>query len=347
MSSLQELRAQANAYVFHHIHPRVRFGTASDRYAGWIGQIYPEEAQQDVSSRSKTMGGTSYTIEKVPISYAPEYFDHFSVLEIDFTFYQPLHEGNEPTRTFFTLQKYAEAAPSTARFLLKVPQRFSARTLRRSGANGPRYIANDAYLDADSYTTTFLDPARALLDNRLAGVIFQQEYQRRTDSPPPHAFADQLDGFFTQVDTSVPTHLEIRSAHLLQPPYFDWLATRGLGHVFSHWTWLPMIREQWNRCGQRFTEAQNTVVSRLLTPRDMKYAVAFDHAHPFDAPAPALHDTQQAHDMVLDATALAFQAEAHDATLHLIANNRAWGNAPDLARTIAHRILDEREKRAA
>jgi len=48
---------------------------------------------------------------------------------------------------------------------------------------------------------------------------------------------------------------------------------------------------------------------------------------------------------VLDATALAYRAEAQNARLNLIANNRAWGNAPDLARTIAQRILDEEEKR--
>ena len=61
---------------------------------------------------------------------------------------------------------------------------------------------------------------------------------------------------------------------------------------------------------------------------------------------PALSETQQAHDMVLDATALAYRAEAGGALLNVIANNRAWGNAPDLNRAIAHRILDEAEKRA-
>ncbi|MFO8233583.1 MAG: DUF72 domain-containing protein [Longimonas sp.] len=346
VSSLDVLRDQADAYVFQHIHPHVRFGTASDRYAGWIGQVYPDEAADEVRTQSRSLGGTSYSIGKVPISYAPEYFDHFSVLEIDFTFYHPLHDAGDSTRTFHTLARYAEAAPNTARFLLKAPQRFSARTLRTNTSNGPRYTDNANYLDAEAYVSTFLNPARELLDNRLVGVIFQQEYQRRADSPPPRAFADDLDSFFAEVPTEVPTHLEIRSAHLLQPVYFDWLASRGLGHVFSHWNWLPMIREQWHRAGKRFTERTGTVVCRLLTPRDMPYAEAFKHAHPFDAAVPALSETQQAHDMVLDATALAFQAEQQDTTLHLIANNRAWGNAPELARTIAHRILDERKKRS-
>ena len=35
------------------------------------------------------------------------------------------------------------------------------------------------------------------------------------------------------------------------------------------------------------------------------------------------------------------------AYLNVIANNRAWGNAPELARTIALRILEEEERRAS
>ena len=31
--------------------------------------------------------------------------------------------------------------------------------------------------------------------------------------------------------------------------------------------------------------------------------------------------------------------------LDTIANNRAWGNSPDLARTLAHRFLDAAERR--
>jgi hypothetical protein len=78
----------------------------------------------------------------------------------------------------------------------------------------------------------------------------------------------------------------------------------------------------------------------------VKYADAYATAYPFDAPVAELSETEQAHDMVLDATALAYRAQAENATLNVIANNRAWGNAPDLARTIAHRILDEEERRA-
>ena len=34
-------------------------------------------------------------------------------------------------------------------------------------------------------------------------------------------------------------------------------------------------------------------------------------------------------------------------TLDVIGNNRAWGNTPDLARTLAHRFLDFAERKGA
>lgn len=343
LASLSTRRDAADAFRFHDIHPALRVGTASDRYAGWIGQIYPEDDYADrVSSRSRTVGGERYSVRKVPIASVRDYFEHFGVLEIDFTFYRPLlEEDGERSNTYHTLASYAEHAPDDAAFLVKAPQMYSARTVRRGGD----FVSNDSFLDTDGYRKRFEEPVQEILGDRLAGVILQQEYQRVSESPSPSDNVEAWDAFVDPLDPAVQLHLELRSEHLLTPVYFDWLDERGLGHVFSQWTWLPPIRKQWSMCGKRFTAADGEAVARLLTPRDMKYKAAYKHAYPFDAPAEELCDTQQAHNMVLDATALTYQAAAHNARLNLICNNRAWGNAPDLARTIAHRILDEEEKR--
>ncbi len=338
-----ERRRAAEAYDFRPAHPHLRVGTASDRYAGWIGQIYPEGTS--VSTRKRTLGGKPFEEGKVPVESVRDYFEHFSVLEIDFTFYRPLLEddGEPASSSFFPLQKYAEHAPSDAVFLLKAPQQFFARTLRR----GSGFEANADFLDAEGYVRRFHEPAQKLLGERLGGVLFQQEYQRVGSSPGSEENVEALDEFFRQLPEGGPqAHLELRSEHLLTEGYFDWLARRGLGFVFSHWTWLPPIREQWRRCGERFTAADGQAIARLLTPRNMKYADAYAEAHPFDKPVPALSETPEARDMVLDATALVFQAEAQNAMLNLICNNRAWGNAPDLARAAVGRVLDEEEKRA-
>lgn len=342
--SLTDRRASINDYDFRNIHPHVRFGTASDRYAGWIGQIYPEsEYAHRISSRTRSLKGQTFEERQVPVDSVRHYFDHFDVLELDFTFYRPLLQDGEPTSNYFVLSKYLEHAPNDASFLLKAPQKFFARTLRRNSS----FVDNPDFLDAAGYEETFHEPAVDLLGDQLDGVIFQQEYQRVAESPSPEKNVDQLDDFFTEISGDVQFHVELRSEHLLSEPYFDWLETRGLGYVFSHWTWLPAIREQWRNCGERFTATNDHVVARLLTPRNMKYADAYAVAHPFDSPVDELSETEQAHDMVLDTTALAFRAEAENAVLNVVANNRAWGNAPELSRTIAHRILDEEEKRAS
>jgi len=342
--SLSERRSAAERYDVRDLHPHARFGTASDRYAGWLGQIYPESKYADrVSSRKRTLNGHSFKERRVPIESVQEYFQHFDVLELDFTFYRRLKEKGEPSSTFFVLSKYLEHAPDDAAFLLKAPQQFFARSIRRGGD----FVDNPNFLNAEAYVDTFHAPAVDLLGDQLDGILFQQEYQRVADSPTADANVDQLDDFFTSVPDDVQIHIELRSEHLLSSRYFDWLDTRGLGYVFSHWTWLPAIREQWAMCGERFTASNGQAVTRLLTPRDTRYAEAYAAAHPFDEPVSEISETDQARDMILDATALTFQAEARSALVNIVANNRAWGNAPDLARTIAHRILDEEKQRAS
>jgi len=340
---LNARRDAADRYAFRNLHPHVRFGTASDRYAGWIGQIYPKDPYADrISTRKRTLKGEQFEERQVPIESVHAYFQHFEVLELDFTFYRPLLEEDDPSSNYFVLSKYLDHAPDDASFLIKAPQKFFARTLRRGGS----FVDNPDFLDAKGYVSTFHEPAVEMMGDRLEGIIFQQEYQRVSESPSPDANVEQLDDFFSALPRDAQFHVELRSEHLLSDSYFDWLDERGLGYVFSHWTWLPAIREQWSMCGERFTAANDQVVTRLLTPRNVKYADAYATAYPFDAPVAELSETEQAHDMVLDATALAYRAQAENATLNVIANNRAWGNAPDLARTIAHRILDEEERRA-
>lgn len=335
--ALSALRDQVGRYQFRGLHPLLRFGTASDRYAGWAGQIYTEDTWgRFATTRTKTLGRENYIEKTLPVGSTREYFEHFAVVELDFTFYRPLLDASgEPTSNYFVLEKYADQAPSDAAFVLKAPQAYSARTLRRRGS----YVANESYLDAEAYVAQFHEPALRVLGDRLTDIIFEQEYQRVAESPDPDAFVAHLDAFFAAVPRGVAHHLEIRSEHLLTPAYFDWLAREELGHVFSHWTWLPPIKRQWELAGGRFTAASSAVL-RLLTPLRMKYADAYALAHPFDRAVPELSETEQAVRMVNEAVALAYQAIEQKRRLAIISNNRAWGNAPQLAQALASRFLD-------
>ena len=344
-SPIADARRKAADYDFRSFSESTRFGTASDRYAGWIGQIYPASYEQELSSRSRKLGGKSYQERTLPIRSVGDYFEHFEVLEIDFTYYRPLLNPDlTPSNNSFVLEQYAAASPSNARFILKAPQQYVTRTLRRSRDGQTTYEDNPDFLNASAYTKQFVEPALSILGDRLIGIIFEQSYQRVADSPPEDQNIAELDGFFKEVPNDVQSHLEIRSPHLLTPAYFAWLESKGLGFVFSHWTWLPPVREQWTRCNKGFSAADGNTIIRLLTPLRLSYAKAYEQAYPFDKPVDAIVNSAGGKNMILDVTALAFQAHKQGAVLNIIANNRAWGNSPALAQAIAYRIIDHVEQ---
>ncbi len=347
MEPIDELRAAVEAYDFREVHPNLRLGTASDRYAAWLNQIYPLDVWGDrIDTRVRKTSKGNFEERTLPVASVEDYFQHFNVLELDFTYYRPLADADgKPESNHFTLDQYAEHAPPDALFLLKAPQQFFSRVLRRSQGGQVRYEPNPQYLDADAYVRQFHEPALALLGDRLAGVLFEQEYGRVSDSPAPEDFVADLAAFFDAIPTDVQPHLEVRSPHLLTDAYFRFLDERGLGFVFAQWQYLPPIREQWQKCGQRFTAADGNAVCRLLSPRGLSFEDAFAKAYPFEGPVPEWENAPETQRMILDAVALLYRAETVDATLNLIVNNRVYGNAPALAQRIASRVLDEEDKR--
>ena len=344
-----ERRAEADRYDVRGLHPALRLGSASDRYAAWIGQVYPRDVWAgEVSTRSKRVGGEAYEERLLPVASVEDYFLHFGVLEIDATYYRPLVEATgKPSPTLFALEHYADAAPATARFLLKAPQQAVARRLRRKVDGRWAYVENPDYLDPALFTRQFLEPAQQKLGVKLAGVILEQPYERAAESPDPDAFVAEWDRFLAEVPNDTPLHVEVRSSHLLSPAWTEWLAARGVGFCFSHWQWLPPIVDQWRLVGERFTSGAGEAVLRLVQPRDMAFGESWRLAYPFEGPAPGLSDTHGARRMVDETTALMYRAVEAGVTLNVIGNNRAWGNTPDFARTLAHRFLDFAERKGA
>jgi hypothetical protein len=89
-------------FKFRGLHHRIPIGTASDRCAGWIGQIYTKERYEaHIGRRTNTVGGKSFVEETFPVKSVKEYFEHFSALKIDFTFYSPLiDKDGKPTQNY-------------------------------------------------------------------------------------------------------------------------------------------------------------------------------------------------------------------------------------------------------
>jgi uncharacterized protein YecE (DUF72 family) len=278
------------------------------------------------------VGGKSFVEEVLPVDSVEEYFEHFGVLEIDYTFYRPLIDGGgKPTQTYHVLRTYRQYLKDGDSVILKVPQVVSAQKLRRGGA----YVENDGYLNAEIFTQQFYEPAVSILGSALGGLIFEQEYQRKQDRTPVGDLAAALDGFFEAIPGDQRYHIELRTESYLSAPVFDILEKHGVGQVLSHWTWLPGLRRQFAKSGGRFLNSGGRCVIRLMTPIGLRYEEAYAKAHPFDRIVEGMLQSG----MVEDTVGLMKTGVENGVRMNIIVNNRAGGNAPIIAQKIAGSFL--------
>ncbi len=317
------------SFDFRHLHPGVRIGTASDRYAGWLGQIYSTgKYGGKIVTRKKRLGDRVFEEGVLPVESVAEYFRHFSVLELDFTFYRPLlDDDGEPSENHLVLRSYASRLGSRDKVLLKVPRAVTARKVLRGGS----YVPNSDYLDAGLFTRRFYRPALSLLGGSLAGFIFEQEYQKAGERQDPGALAGELRRFFRSVPADGRYHLELRTGSYLCPEVFRLLRDLGVGQVLSHWTWLPPLREQHRRSGGGIASRSGDCLVRLLTPLGVRYEDSYAASFPFDS----LREGMISPGMIEDTVSIMRDALGKGRQVTVIVNNRAGGNAPLVASRIA------------
>ena len=94
--------------MFRDLDSNPLIGMASDRYAGWIGQIYSESRyEKGITRRSHKVGDKTFNEETLPVESVAGYFEHFPLLAIDYTFYRPLlYSNGNPTQNFHVLKSY-------------------------------------------------------------------------------------------------------------------------------------------------------------------------------------------------------------------------------------------------
>ncbi len=320
-------------FRFRDLVPNTFLGTASDRYAGWIGQIYTKEKYEErIARRTKKVGGKSFVEETLPVESVEEYFEHFDVLELDYTFYSPLlDKKNEPTRIFHVLKRYREHMKEDARVIVKVPQIIFAHKFWRGG----RYIENEAYLNPEIFKAQFYEPTVEMLGATLTGMIFEQEYQRKKERVPPKEVAEDLDRFFGSIPEDTRYHIELRTEAYLSAPIFRVLEKHGVGQVLSHWTWLPPLKKQLSKAENRVFNAGEKRIVRLMTPIGTRYENAYAKAHPFNK----LVDGMLQPNMVEEAAGLMEEAAVENIETSIIINNRAGGNAPLIAQKLAEALF--------
>jgi hypothetical protein len=332
-----QVEANPELFLFRGIYPGLSIGTASDRYAGWIGQIYTVDRYK-TTSRTKKVGGRPFKEEVLPVESVEEYFLHFDILELDFTFYSfLLDDSGSPTRTYHTLRAYKDRLKQGDRLILKAPQVVFAQRFWRNRA----FVSNPDYLNADLFAKCFYKPACDMLGDSLSGIVFEQEYQRKKEREKPRAFADKIDGFFNSIPEDHRYHIEVRTEAYLEAPFLDVIDKHGIGQVLSHWTWLPPLWKQYHKGGRRFYNRGKDCIVRLMTPHGVRYEEAYKQAFPFDG----LVEGMMSPGMIEDAVLVSKEALREDVRINMIVNNRAGGNAPLIARRFAEsflrRIADE------
>ena len=332
-------RAGSKNFLFRDLDSKILIGTASDRYAGWIGQIYSVgRYEKGTTRRSHKVRDQSFTEETLPVESVAEYFEHFPILEIDYTFYRPLLESNgSPSSNYHILKTYRQYMKKEDLANLKAPQIVIARKLRKGGA----FTENESYLNADIFTRQFYQPAVEVLGPCLNGIIFEQEYHVKNDRIPISKLSLDLDEFFGKIPKDTRYHIELRTEAYWVNPVFDVLEKHGVGLVFSHWTWLPPLRKQLAKVRAGFFNSGNQVVIRLMTPLQMGYEESYAKAFPFDKVIPDMLDPE----MIEDTAKIVNEAIKDKVQVNLIINNRAGGNAPLIAQKIADRLHSEKQQR--
>lgn len=320
-------------FRFRGLHPGVFMGTASDRYAGWLGKIYsPERYGGRITSRTKRLGRKSFREDVLPLESVEEYFEHFSILELDFTFYGLLLDGRmTATPTLHTLRNYRRHLGREDRLILKVPQAVFSRQRRKGG----RFETNPLYLDAEVFARRFYDPAVDLLGDAIYGFVFEQEYQRKKDRMPERDYLKGIAEFLGRIPKDDRYHIEIRTEGYLKPAYFRILENHGVGQVLSHWTWLPPLARQFEKGGRQFFNASDRCIVRLMTPPGIRYEDAYERAHPFDREVEGMVDPG----MIRDTVKIMREALDRGVEAGVISNNRAGGSAPLIARKVAEGFL--------
>ena len=324
-----------NKFHFRNIHPNIYLGTTSDRYAGWIGQIYSKERYVGrINRRTNVIGGKKFIEEVLPVDSVEEYFEHFRVLEIDYTFYRPLTEPDgTPTQNYRLLSNYRQYIKDGDRLILKVPQIISAQKFHR----GKDYIPNEDYLNPEIFTNQFYKPALEILGDTLTGLLFEQEYQKFKDKLPEDQLAESLDTFFRAIPKDRRYHIELRTESYLTPAVFGVLEEHGVGQVLSHWTWLPPLRRQFAKAGSKVFNSGRELIIRLNTPINMRYEVAYAKAHPFNK----LIEEMLQPKMIEETVKLMHNGIEMGAKVNVLVNNRAGGNAPLITQMIAEEFLHQ------
>lgn len=234
---------------------KLRVGTCSWKYPSWKGLVY-----------SQATG----------IDYLSEYARRFDTVEVDQWFWTLPETA--------TAAQYASVTPQDFRFTIKLPNALTlthfypkraGRPAKREDHSTAGHPArredppqgeqalrpNPEFLSVPLFTDvlTRLEP----LAPRIGMLMLQFEYLNARKMASQEQFLELLGGFVAAIPRSLPVAVEPRNPHWLNKRYFEFLAEKGLSHVFLQGYYMPPIFETWRRFG---SIVRDPVVVRLHGP---------------------------------------------------------------------------------
>ena len=288
--------------------PRIRLGTSSWTFPGWVGTVYSRE------HATRTLARTGLR----------EYAHHrwLRTVGVDRTFYRPIAEAD--------YQGLAAQVPDDFRFLVKAHE-----AITRPDATDATGQAR--FLDAAYARESMVDPMVAGLGERAGPLLFQFSPMGIRGDTAAEATIRRIGEFLGQLPRGPLYAVEARDAALARPSWGAMLRDAGAAHCYSVHPSMPALAAQ-ARCAP--PHAQRAIVCRWMLHGGFGYEEARARYEPFDRivdPDPA---------SLQGFASLCAQAAAHAMDSWVIVNNKAEGSAPlsvlRLARAIADRMSDHR-----
>lgn len=241
-------------------HPPLRIGTCSWKYESWTGIVYAEERRGN---------------------YLEEYAEHFPTVEVDQWFWS-LFVGNKVVLPKpAVVREYAASVPEGFLFGIKVPNSITLTHYYRKGKTEP-LVANPHFLSVD-LMQRFLESI-APLGKKIGPLNFQFEYLNKQKISGLGEFLDKIGSFIEQLPAEFTYCLETRNPNFLHGRYFDFLAGKGMHHVFLQGYYMPSIFELYRQFGPKvrgktvirlhgserkeIEEKVGEDWSKIVTPRD-------------------------------------------------------------------------------
>jgi uncharacterized protein YecE (DUF72 family) len=286
----------------------IRIGTCGWKYPSWEGLVYS--------------GGAAD-------SYLSQYARVYSSVEIDQWFWAL----PEPR----TVSEYLQAVPDDFRFTIKVPNSITLTHMyKKKGEDEPK--PNPDFL-SPSLLAEFVSRISPMKEH--TGVLMLQfEYLNKKKMASQKEFLGALETFFCarKVNGALSgwtCAIEPRNPNWLNDDYFNFLASRGLGHVFLQGYYMPPVTSIYQTCAGLLTGAS---VVRLHGP-DRQGMEKLTGERWDKIVAPKDRELPGIADMALD-------MQTRGLVVYLNVNNHYEGSAP-LTIGKSRALLEERRPRAA